>query len=299
MFSLGSYREETTRALFAPGLDRYFIVPVDSALNETKNKSGLFSKERLAGFFRRSPKEKKPQFSVAEGELVYAIGDVHGRDDLLAQLIGMMEADAKTRQPYEKCTLVFLGDYVDRGFQSRDVLDRLLTLKPDWADVVCLKGNHEDMMLDFMLDPLHNVSWLQFGGLATLASYGVKMSEAEDGQPDIVKASKELQEKVPDAHFAFLRDAPLTHTSGDYLFVHAGIRPGVPLHAQDPHDLTFIRDEFTESKKSFGVRVVHGHTGVQNPLELPNRIAVDTIAYATGQLTAAVLQGYEVDFLTT
>lgn len=267
----------------------------------TDNEPGksFFNIERLKSLFSRKSKDKGSAFTVAEGELVYAIGDIHGRDDLLGQLISMMEADARMRQPYEKCTLVFLGDYVDRGFQSKDVLDRLLSLKLDWTEVVCLKGNHEDMMLDFMLDPLHNVSWLQYGGLATLASYGVKMIETEDGQLDIVKASKELQEKVPDAHFAFLRDAPLTHTSGSYLFVHAGIRPGVALHAQDPHDLTFIRDEFTESKRNFGVRVVHGHTGVQNPLELPNRIAVDTIAYATGQLTAAVLQGGEVDFLTT
>ncbi len=275
--------------------------PTDPAqvVTEDEVAKNRFSMDRIKALFRRKPKAEGPRFSVAEGALVYAVGDVHGRDDLLERLISMMEVDAKTRPAHETCTLIFLGDYVDRGFHSKGVIDRLLALKPDWADVVCLKGNHEDMMIDFMLDPLHNASWLQFGGLATLASYGVKLVDGEDGQPDVVKASKELQEKLPDDHFAFLRDAPLTHASGDYLFVHAGIRPGVPLSAQDPHDLTFIRDEFTESKRDFGVRVVHGHTGVQNPLELPNRIAVDTIAYATGQLTAAVLQGNDVDFIVT
>lgn len=253
----------------------------------------------VKNLFTRKAKPSGPLFSAAEGELLYAVGDIHGRDDLLAKLLLMIEDDRKTRAPYERCTLVFLGDYVDRGFHSKQVLDRLLDLSPDWAEVVRLKGNHEDMMLDFMLDPISNASWLQFGGLATLASYGVKLTDSEDGTPDLMKASKDLQAAVPDAHFAFLRAAPLCHQSGDYYFVHAGIRPDVPLSAQDPLDLTFIRDAFTESKKNFGVRVVHGHTGVQNPLELPNRIAVDTIAYATGRLTAAVIQGTAVEFITT
>lgn len=254
----------------------------------------------LKNLFSRQKAPPAGTFRPDEGHLVYAVGDIHGRADLLDRLLDTLAADRQVRWGVDQCTLVFLGDYVDRGFHSKQVLDRLLSLSLDWADVVCLKGNHEDMMLDFMLDPMANEAWLQYGGLATLASYGVAVAENPDtGAPDSVKASKDLQEVLPDEHFLFLRDAPLSYQSGEYFFVHAGIRPGVPLHAQDPHDMTFIRQDFTESTKDHGVRVVHGHTGVQNPLLLPNRIAVDTIAYATGRLTAAAIQNDTVDFIST
>ncbi len=253
----------------------------------------------LRKFFAATVSQPVPAYRLSDDELVYAVGDIHGRVDLLEQLLDIIAADRKARWNVENCTLVFLGDYVDRGFHSKDVIDKLIGLKPDWADVVCLKGNHELMMLDFMSSPAANESWLKHGGLATLASYGIALQQDGQGKPDLKAAAAGLRQAVPATHTEFMRSSPCFHTVGDYLFVHAGIRPGRPLHAQDPFDMMSIRHEFTQSNKDFGFRVVHGHTGVQNPEARPNRIAVDTIAYATGRLTAVALQGEVVDFLST
>ncbi|WP_262693203.1 metallophosphoesterase family protein [Kordiimonas aquimaris] len=246
-------------------------------------------------------KEKLParSYYVPEGELVYAIGDVHGRFDLLEQLIGMMESDWQSRSDISKCHVVFLGDYVDRGFQSKEVIECLVSIDLDWATVVCLQGNHEAMMFDFIKNPSENEGWLHFGGLATLASYGVRIRENEIGDRDLVRAASEFDDALPESHKSFIKSLPLQHQIGDYLFVHAGLRPEVALTEQDTADMLFIRHEFTESDYDFGVKVVHGHTGVQNPTLKHNRIAVDTTAYATGRLTAAVLVDDKVDFLTT
>lgn len=252
-------------------------------------------------FSKKTP-EPGPVYSVPEGHLVYAVGDIHGRFDLLEKLVGMIEADAAERRAEEDikhCSLIFLGDYVDRGFQSKQVLDYLQNFDPDWADVTCLIGNHEAMMLEFIDDPIGSEGWLHFGGVATLASYGAKVEEGEQGQTELLATASKFSDKFPRAHRDFIRSMPASHQIGDYFFVHAGIRPGVSLRAQDPFDLMSIRQEFTESRQDFGVRVVHGHTGVQNPLIMPGRIAVDTIAYATGRLTAAALQDDSVDFITT
>lgn len=246
-------------------------------------------------------KEKVPTrlYRVPVGELVYAIGDVHGRYDLLEQLIDMMSTDRLTYSNISKCHVIFLGDYVDRGFQSKEVIERLASIDLDWADVVCLQGNHEAMMFDFIDNPSDNEGWLHFGGLATLASYGVRVRENEIGDRDLVRAASEFDDALPDSHKSFIKSLPFHHRIGDYLFVHAGLRPEVELHEQDTADMLFIRHEFTESDYDFGVKVVHGHTGVQNPTLKHNRIAVDTTAYATGRLTAAVLVDDKVDFLTT
>ena len=231
--------------------------------------------------------------------MVYAVGDIHGRLDLLEQLVDRIAEDRATKPHLETCSLIFLGDYVDRGFQSKQVLDYLRALAPDWCEVTCLRGNHEDMMLAFIDDPLDNEGWLHFGGMATLASYDTRPKEDEIGRFDLLKTASLFDDKFPREHRDFITAMPLLHRVGDYIFVHAGLRPGVAVDEQQPGDLTTIRQEFTGSKYDFGVRVVHGHTGVQNPLVLPGRIAVDTIAYATGRLTAAVLQGHRVDFMTT
>lgn len=253
----------------------------------------------LTRLFSRDKTTPGPRYSVPPGHLVYAVGDIHGRLDLLEKLVGQIAGDRAEKAHLGTCSLVFLGDYVDRGFQSKQVLDYLRTLAPDWCDVICLRGNHEDMMLGFLDDPMANEGWLHFGGLATLASYDARPQEGETGRPDLLATASVFDDKFPRAHREFIRSMPLSHRIGDYMFVHAGLRPGVALDAQHPGDLTLIRQEFTDSKYDFGVRVVHGHTGVQNPVVLPGRIAVDTIAYATGRLTAAVLHGDCVSFMIT
>jgi len=253
----------------------------------------------LKKLFSQSSSASGSRYSVPPGHVVYAVGDVHGRLDLLEKLVGMIEKDRASKAHLENCSLVFLGDYVDRGFQSKQVLDYLQALELDGFDVLCLRGNHEDMMLAFLDDPLDNEGWLHFGGMATLASYDTRPKEDEIGRFDLLKTASLFDDKFPRAHRDFIRSMPLSHRIGDYVFVHAGLRPGIALDAQHPGDLTLIRQEFTGSNYDFGVRVVHGHTGVQNPVVLPGRIAVDTTAYATGRLTAAVLHGESVDFITT
>jgi len=259
------------------------------------------------GFWRSlfSKKEDlvRRTYSVPDGTLVYAIGDVHGRVDLLQNLLTKVmqdiEGQAKTESGKpQSVQIIFLGDYIDRGFHSREVIDLLLKLDIAGVGFVFLAGNHEDMILKFLDDPADSEIWLNTGGLATLASYGVML--AEDAELDaLIHASDELAEKLPAEHKQFLENLPEHHEVGDYVFVHAGLRPMVPLSAQRRSDKLSIRREFTESGFDFGKMIVHGHTGVRTPKVYNNRIAVDTGAFATGHLTAAVLKGAEVTFLST
>lgn len=244
-------------------------------------------------------KATRPDYSVPEGDLVYAVGDIHGRYDLLQQLMNMIKKDRDERSNVERCQIVFLGDYVDRGFQSKEVIDYLLSFNEGWAKTICLKGNHEAMMEEFIRVPEQNEGWLHFGGLATLASYGVRVKENEIGDQDIVGAARDLEGALPDSHIRFLAGLPLTYEVGDYFFVHAGLRPDVALHEQSAEDMMFIRHDFLNSSYDFGRCVVHGHTGVQAPVVKSNRIAVDTTAYATGRLTAAAFQSTDIEFIIT
>lgn len=253
----------------------------------------------LKKLFGRDNSPSLPPYSLPEGELVYAIGDVHGRFDLLQKLMGLIETDRAERPEYTNAKIIFLGDYLDRGLQSKEVLDWLINVDIDWAEVVTLKGNHEAMALEFMQDPVSNGDWLFFGGMEMLASYGIRVRENEVGDRDLIGAVNDLTEVMPQSHVDFLKALPVSHQSGDYYFVHAGLRPSVPVAEQTERDQLFIRQEYTESDVDFGVRVVHGHTGVQNPINERRRVAVDTTAYATGRLTAAVLFGSKTEFITT
>ncbi|MDX9689972.1 MAG: metallophosphoesterase family protein [Alphaproteobacteria bacterium] len=229
---------------------------------------------------------------------LYAVGDIHGRIDLLSRLLAEIEADAMRHEGRKK-KLIFLGDYVDRGIDSRAVLERLTQGFAAGLDPVFLRGNHEDMMLTFMKGRLEVADlWLTHGGVPTLASYGL---HAFVGHPATRTPAfaKELAQKVPPHHHAFLENTIFSATFGDYYFVHAGVRPDVPLDKQKPDQQMWIRGEFLYSTHDFGKIVVHGHTIVGEPEVRPNRIDIDTGAYATGRLTCLVLDGATRSFLST
>lgn len=243
--------------------------------------AGLF---RLLGWGRSGPPR------VPDGTRVYAIGDIHGRDDLLRELHGAIAGDAASAPEREK-TVVYLGDYVDRGLESRRVIDLLLDEPIPGVAPRYLKGNHEDLMLRFLDDASVGPDWLELGGAATLYSYGVALPGLLSDERTLVEAQRRLSEAVPARHLAFLRGLDLHHVAGDYLFVHAGIRPGVPLAAQAEEDLLWIREEFLVSTEDHGHVVVHGHSINVETVYRPNRISIDTGAYATGILTCLVLDG--------
>jgi serine/threonine protein phosphatase 1 len=232
---------------------------------------------------------------IPAGERVYAIGDIHGRDDLLAALHAGI-ADDLARMPIERPVVVYLGDYVDRGPESFEVIDRLIHGPLPRVQSVHLKGNHEQMMLDF-LDDGADGTWLENGGDATLASYGVPPPHPWADADELQEARLLLRAAVPENHLHFLRGLQLWFSSGGYVFVHAGIHPERPLEEQVVKDLMWIRGPFLSSKKDFGVRVVHGHSITREPDVQHNRIGIDTGAFYSGRLTCLVLEGETMRFL--
>lgn len=233
-----------------------------------------------------------------EGMRIYAVGDIHGRDDLLEQLLEKISADAAAKEPARN-VIVFLGDYVDRGLQSCQVLDRLVEGPPPGFEAVYLKGNHEEAMLQFLGDAQFAKTWKYYGGLETLHSYGVTELTLSDDPAVFERARERFEEILPDAHRMFLEKLGISAIFGDYFFAHAGVRPGIGLERQSEQDLLWIRDDFLRSRANFGKIVVHGHTPRENVEFQPNRIGVDTGAYMTNVLTALVLEGAERDLLQT
>jgi serine/threonine protein phosphatase 1 len=229
-----------------------------------------------------------------DGVRIYAIGDVHGRADLLSQLLAAIDADVASYQP-TRAVEVLLGDYIDRGPQSREVLD-ILVARSERRQMVCLKGNHETYIPDFLRNPTILEQWRHFGGLETLMSYGVppSINADEQQQREIAVA---FDRALPESHRRFLADLRASFTCGDYFFAHAGVRPGIPLSQQHEQDLLWIREDFLLHEESFGKIVIHGHTPVAEPDIRPNRINIDTGAYATGRLTCLVLEGQDMMLL--
>jgi serine/threonine protein phosphatase 1 len=249
---------------------------------------------RLPERWRKRSEPDPP--SAGEGRRVYCVGDIHGRLDLLANLHAQILDDSSAFDGDR--FLVYLGDYIDRGGQSRQVIDLLLHAPLEGFEPVFLRGNHEQALLDWLEHPEAAAAWLGFGGRETLASYGIDLP-GPVSVSDLHDAMVRLGEVLPDTHRSFLENTTLSWRSGDYYFVHAGIRPGVALRAQHPEDQLWIREEFTGSTQDHGVVVVHGHTISQEPELLPNRIGLDTGAFHTGVLTCLVLDGAHKRLLQT
>jgi len=240
-----------------------------------------------------------PTRGKVDGQLVYAIGDIHGCYDQLVRLLKRIGKDAEQRALGRVANLVFCGDYVDRGPASSRVLDALCWLRrhgPFYTHF--LKGNHEEVMLAYIRDPDEARVWMRFGGAETLRSYGVTPPKVED-DPDIHReARNDLLEQMPAAHLRFLEELQMIFTVGDYAFVHAGIRPGVPLAQQNPQDLLWIREDFVDVDKPLERIIVHGHSWVgDEPVLTPHRIGLDTGAYETGVLSAVRIEDDMIEVL--
>lgn len=223
---------------------------------------------------------------------IYAIGDIHGRSDLLAETIDRIEDDLR-RRPINYAVEVYLGDYIDRGPDSKGVLDQL-AVRLVRRHAVCLRGNHEAILERFLWNDAEAIHhWIRLGALQTLASYGI-VPRARAGTMTPYELRQSLLDVFPRAHELFLQCLRNSFACGDFLFVHAGIRPGVPMEQQDPEDLFWIRDEFLNSTLNHGKLVVHGHTPVNHPDIRSNRINIDTGAWRTGTLTCIAIEGSTV-----
>jgi serine/threonine protein phosphatase 1 len=231
---------------------------------------------------------------VPRGVRVYAVGDIHGRADLLQTVFARIDLDMLERRvarPIE----IYLGDYIDRGPQSREVLDQLVT-RGENREIVCLKGNHEVFPVEFVENAQSLHEWAQIGGMDTLLSYGLR-PPVNPGDEELRTLAAEFRAVMPRAHRAFLDQLVPHLTCGDFYFVHAGVRPGVALRDQDEQDLLWIRDEFLQSEDDHGKVIVHGHTPVLEPEFWPNRINIDTGAYATGRLTCLIIDEDKLSLL--
>jgi serine/threonine protein phosphatase 1 len=230
------------------------------------------------------------------GQRIYAVGDIHGRLDLLNELLARINTDIALR-PTARPVYVFLGDYIDRGPSSRETIDRLIEHGAT-HETVFLKGNHELIAIRCLSDRGLFDQWLRLGGLQTLVSYGVPAETLAGGKP-IVELQSAFHSALPQAHFRFFRDLQTSFSCGDFLFAHAGVKPGVELSRQKETDLLWIREEFLTSNRDFGKIIVHGHTPTSEIEVRPNRINIDTGAFATGRLTCLVIEDESLAVIDT
>jgi len=231
---------------------------------------------------------------VPDGVRVYAIGDIHGCADLLDQTLGRIDLDL-TRNPVATNFQIFLGDYIDRGPASREVVDRLV-VRHRLHPTIFLKGNHETYVTSLANNPSILEDWQRFGGFETLMSYGI-VPDVNSGGSSKTQLAAAFGRVLPASHRHFFNNLTLSFTCGDFFFVHAGVRPGITLADQSEQDLLWIRQDFLCYEEKFSKVIVHGHTPVLEPDIRPNRINIDTGAYATGRLTCLRLQNDSIDFV--
>jgi serine/threonine protein phosphatase 1 len=229
--------------------------------------------------------------SLPDGVRIYAIGDLHGRTDLLQRQLAQIDSD-EGLYPCGRSIIVCLGDYIDRGPDSCGTINALLDLARH-RELVCLKGNHETLILRFLDRPASLDDWRLLGGLETLVSYGLRPSFSRSNG-DNERLSEQLRDALPQQHLDFLNKLPSSFSCGDFLFVHAGVRPGVALGRQVEDDMLWIRDEFLQHEAPFEKFVVHGHTPVSAPDIRSNRANIDTGAFATGRLSCIAIEGRHV-----
>ena len=240
-------------------------------------------------------RSRKAAPRLPSGTRIYAIGDIHGCAELLTEVLRRIGADI-TARPVSRPIQVFLGDYIDRGPHSREVLDLLIAHRRS-HQTVFLKGNHELYASEVLTNCSMVSEWMKFGGITTLVSYGVGRPGRNEDPAVRDEIATAFRRALPESHYQFLNGLPVSFSCGDFFFVHAGVRPGIPLRFQDLHDLLWIRDEFLFHEEDFGQIVVHGHSPVMEPEVRTNRINIDTGAYATGRLTCLVLEDDRIDFL--
>lgn len=243
-----------------------------------------------------SAKPRRPNHpQLPEGVRIYAIGDVHGRGDLLERLFALIDEDLACRPP-QRAIQVMLGDYVDRGPASRSVIDLILA-RAARHELVALKGNHDALLLGAIDDPATTGDWLMMHGIETLASYGLTSATVAGSR--LSDLGRAFAAALPESHLQFFRALKPSYSCGDFFFVHAGVRPGIDLSRQAEEDLIWIRQEFLRHSGDFDKVIVHGHSPVRDVEFHPNRIAIDTAAYASGKLTALVIEGSSLRVIDT
>jgi diadenosine tetraphosphatase ApaH/serine/threonine PP2A family protein phosphatase len=234
--------------------------------------------------------------SLPAGLRIYAVGDIHGRLDLLDELLARLKTDVELH-PAVRPVFVFLGDYIDRGPCSRETIDRLIE-HAQTNECIFLKGNHEQIAIKCLSDPSLFERWMRLGGVETLVSYGIAPGNVANGK-QIVELQAAFHGALPQAHFRFFRDQQTSFECGDFFFAHAGVKPRVDLSRQAESDLLWIREEFLSSNEDFGKIVVHGHTPTREIEVRPNRINIDTGAFATGKLSCLVIEQSSLSVIDT